>query len=83
MITRVTCPPAMVGRVIVGPSKVRRNYFRIVSERGGSGRIEKFDLVSGTWSLAPESVTFNEVWSAPVVPAVAWSRINCHSPAAA
>jgi hypothetical protein len=83
MITRVTCPPATVGRVIVGPSKVRRGYFRIVSERGGSGRIEKFDLVSGTWSPAPESVTFHDVWSAPVVPAVAWSRINCHPHAAA
>ena len=77
MITKVICPVAMAGRVIVGPSKVRRNYFRIVSERGGSGRIEKFDLVSGTWLAAPESVTFNDVWSAPVVPAVAWSRISC------
>ena len=77
MITKVICPTAMAGRVIVGPSKVRRNYFRIVSERGGSGRIEKFDLVSGTWLAAPESVTFNDVWSAPVVPAVAWSRISC------
>ena len=78
MITKVICPPAMAGRVIVGPSRVRRDYFRIVSERGGSGRIEKFDLVSGLWSLAPETVTFNDVWSAPVVQAVAWSRINCN-----
>lgn len=76
MITKISCPPATIGRVIVGPSKLRQGYFRIVSERGGSGRIEKFDLVSGTWSPASAGVTFNDVWSAPVVQAVAWSRIN-------
>jgi hypothetical protein len=75
MITKVTCPPASIGRVIVGPSKLRQSYFRIVSERGGSGRIEKFDRVTRTWSAAPDGVTFDEVWSAPVVPAVAWSQI--------
>lgn len=76
VITKVTCPPATIGRVIVGPSKLRRSYFRIVSERGGSGRIEKFDLVLRTWSTAPASVTFNDVWKAPVVAPVAWSRIS-------
>ena len=74
-MTRVTCPPATIGRVLVGPSRLRQNYFRIVSDRGGSGRIEKFDRVSCTWGPAPEGVTFNEVWSAPVVPAAAWTQI--------
>jgi hypothetical protein len=76
MITKIICPPVSAGRVMVGPSKVRQGYFRIVSEKNGSGRIEKFDLEARTWSAAPESVTFNEVWSAPLVPAVAWSRIS-------
>ena len=76
MKTKVTCPPVVAGRVVLGPSKVRQGYFRIVSERGGSGRIEKFDLVLRTWGPAPEGVTFNEVWNAPVVPAVAWSRLS-------
>lgn len=75
MKTRVTCPPAVVGRVVLGPSKVRQGYFRIVAERGGSGRIEKFDRSSGTWSAAPDDVTFSEVWSAPVMTAAAWSLI--------
>lgn len=69
MITRVNCPPVTVGRVVLGPSRVRQGYFRIVSERGGSGRIEKFDRLSRTWSPAPEGVTFGEVWSAPAVTA--------------
>jgi len=53
------------GRVLVGPKKLRGCYARIVADRDGSGRIETFDPVSGTWFPAPESVTFSEVWSAP------------------
>ncbi len=53
------------GRVLVGPKKLGSCYARIVADKDGSGRIETFDPVSGTWSLAPESVTFSEVWSAP------------------
>jgi hypothetical protein len=53
------------GRVLIGPKKLGSDYARIVSQKDGSGRIEKFDTVSGRWLPAPESVTFSEVWSAP------------------
>jgi hypothetical protein len=53
------------GRVLVGPKKLGRSYARIVAGKDGSGRIETFDSVSGTWSPAPENITFSEVWSAP------------------
>jgi hypothetical protein len=56
----------VAGRVVVGPKKLRSCYARIVSLKDGSGRIEKFDLASGTWSEAPASITFSEVWSAPL-----------------
>jgi len=56
-----------VGRVVVGPKKLRSCYARIVSLKDGSGRIEKFDLASRTWFEAPETITFSEVWSAPSV----------------
>jgi hypothetical protein len=54
-----------VGRVVVGPKKLRQCYARIVSGRDGSGRIECFDPMSRTWIPAPESITFSEIWSAP------------------
>ena len=57
----------VAGRVLVGPKKLRSCYARIISLKDGSGRIEKFDLVSRTWLEAPESITFSEVWSAPLV----------------
>lgn len=66
--TRLMHVDHIVGRVLVGPKKLRSCFARIISLKDGSGRIEKFDLVSRTWSEAPESVTFNEVWSAPPVP---------------
>lgn len=53
------------GRVFIGPKKLESGYARIVSQKDGSGRIEKFDTVSGRWLPAPESITFSEVWSAP------------------
>jgi hypothetical protein len=55
-----------VGRVLVGPKKLRSCY----------ARIEKFDLVTGTWSEALESPTFSEVWSAPSVPLLQWADID-------
>lgn len=58
----------MVGRVVVGPKKLRDGYARIVSQKDGSGRIEKLDVATGTWLDAHESVTFSEVWSAPPAP---------------
>ena len=64
-----------VGRVLVGPKKLRSCYARIVSQRDGTGRIEKFDLTTRTWFEAPESVTFSEVWSAPVVQSLLWAEI--------
>ena len=64
-----------VGRVLVGPKKLRSCYARIVSMRDGTGRIEKFDLATRTWFEAPESVTFSEVWSAPVVQSLLWAEI--------
>jgi hypothetical protein len=54
------------GRVLVGPKKLQSGYVRIVSLKDGSGRIEKLDTRSGAWLEAPESVTFGEVWSAPL-----------------
>jgi hypothetical protein len=75
MKIKITCPQPSIGRVLVGPGKVRAGYCRIVSERGGSGRIERFDPASGAWSVAPEHVTFNEVWNAPIIAPVAWSSI--------
>lgn len=56
---------SMAGRVLVGPKKLRNSYVRIVSHKDGEGRIEKFDLVSRTWSEAPAGITFGEIWSAP------------------
>ena len=56
------------GRVLLGPKKLASGYARIVSLKDGSGRIEKFDSASGAWLQAPESVTFGEVWSAPLAP---------------
>lgn len=64
------------GRVLVGPKKLRNSYVRIVSQRDGSGRIERYDHASASWSPAPESVTFSEVWSAPSVSAMAWADID-------
>ena len=66
----------VAGRVVVGPKKLRSCYARIVSQKDGSGRIEKFDLASGTWFEAHESITFSEVWSAPSVPLLQWADID-------
>lgn len=65
-----------VGRVVVGPRKVRGGYARIVGQKDGSGCIQSFDCTSRTWALAPASLTFGEVWSAPAVPALLWAQIG-------
>jgi hypothetical protein len=65
----------IVGRVLLGPKKIRGGYARIVSQKDGSGCIESFNLATRTWARAPESVTFGEVWSAPLVPPAAWALI--------
>jgi hypothetical protein len=54
------------GRVVMGPKRLRNCYARIVSLKDGSGCIERYDPRSGTWIPASESITFSEVWSAPV-----------------
>jgi hypothetical protein len=66
----------VVGRVLIGPKKVRGGYARIVSEKDGAGCIESFDVATQTWSKAPESVTFSDVWSAPLVPPSDWALIR-------
>jgi len=76
MMTKITNIANAPGRVLIGPKKVHSGYARIVSQRDGSGRIERFDLASRTWFLAPESVTFSEIWSAPSVPTLLWARIG-------
>jgi len=58
------------GRVVMGPKRLRNCYARIVSLKDGSGCIERYDPESGTWSPAPESITFGEIWSAPFAPAL-------------
>jgi hypothetical protein len=67
---------SVAGRVLVGPKKLRNCYARIVSQKDGSGRIEKLDAASGTWFEAHESITFSEIWSAPSVPASPWTDIE-------
>ena len=64
------------GRVLVGPKQLRSGYARIVSQKDGSGCIESYDVKSQTWSQAPESVTFDMVWSAPMISPVAWEIIR-------
>jgi hypothetical protein len=58
------------GRVVMGPKRLRNCYARIVSLKDGSGCIECYDPQSGTWSPAPENITFGEIWSAPFAPAL-------------
>jgi hypothetical protein len=52
---------------------VQAGYARIVALKDGSGCIECFDPVSRTWSLAPQSQTFDEVWAAPAAPPGMWA----------
>jgi hypothetical protein len=54
-----------VGRIVLGPRRVRNGYARIVANANGSGRIELFDARSGAWRDAAEKCTFSELWSAP------------------
>ena len=77
MTTRTIANSAyIVGRVLIGPRMVRGCYARVVSQKGGSGCIESFDPASRTWTAAPESVTFSDVWSAPPVSATVWALIG-------
>ena len=64
------------GRVLLGPRKLLGGYARIIALKDGSGRIEIFDAACRTWMLAPESVTFGDIWSAPSVPALQWAMVG-------
>ena len=66
----------LAGRVLIGPKKIEGGYARIVAHKDGSGCIECFDLASRTWSSAAQSVTFSEVWRAPLVAPELWARIG-------
>ena len=61
-------PDKTVGRVILGPRLVGKDYVRIVARADGSGRIELYDRKTGSWLDALESCTFSDVWSAPASP---------------
>jgi hypothetical protein len=64
------------GRVLLGPKILGNSYARIVSQRDGSGLIERFDPRTRSWLPAPESITFSEIWSAPTVPALLRASIE-------
>jgi hypothetical protein len=68
-VMRVASGP---GRVVMGPKSLRGCYARIVSLKDGSGCIERYNLESGTWRSAGESITFSEIWSAPPAPPLAF-----------
>ena len=63
MNVTIAHPLKTVGRVVLGPRRVRNGYARIVAKANGSGRIEIFDTKSGAWCEALEECTFGEVWS--------------------
>jgi hypothetical protein len=74
--TKIPGSAYIIGRVLIGPKKVRGGYARIVSGKDGCGCIESFNVASRTWSAAPESLTFDEVWSAALVPPADWALIR-------
>jgi len=67
------------GRVLVGPKKLGRIFVRIVSQRNGSGLIERYDQASSAWFPAPPTITFGDVWSAPDVPKLIWAELSPES----
>ena len=74
MKINVTGKVLVAGRVLLGPKKVHAGYARIVALKDGSGCIECFDDVSRTWTSAPQSLTFDEVWVAPAASPDLWAR---------
>lgn len=67
MKTAVMGKVLVAGRVLLGPKQVSVGYARIVALKDGSGCIECYDQMTGAWSPAPPSLTFNEVWTAAAV----------------
>lgn len=78
MKTMVTGSKFVPGKVVVGPRAIGRDYYRIVSQRDRSGRIEVFDRASRSWNPAPEDIAFIDVWRAPeavqLFVDLAWAR---------
>jgi hypothetical protein len=68
------------GKVVIGPRAIGDSFYRIVSMQDRSGRIESFDPQSRSWSAAPETVTFNDVWKGEPVSQFAMDKA-CASPA--
>jgi hypothetical protein len=67
MTTQVTGTKFRAGKVVIGPRAIGEGFYRIVSLQDRSGRIETYDPQSRSWSAAPETVTFNDVWKATPV----------------
>src|SRR5688572_12425995 len=67
MTTQVNATKFRPGKVVIGPRAIGDGFYRIVSLQDRSGRIETYDPHSRSWSAAPESVTFNDVWKASPV----------------
>jgi hypothetical protein len=74
MTTQVHGTKFRAGKVVIGPRAIGDCYYRIVSLQDRSGRIETFDPHSRSWSAAPESVTFNDVWKAEPVSQLALDK---------
>jgi len=77
MKNSVICRTVVAGRVVVGPKKMSTGYARIVARKDGSGCIESYDARSKTWVEASATITFDEVWRAPLVPLLVWAGIEC------
>jgi hypothetical protein len=60
----VTGTKFVAGKVFVGPKIIGDSYYRVVSQPDRSGRIEVLDRQTRSWSPAPETVAFNDVWKA-------------------
>jgi hypothetical protein len=58
-------PDKTVGRVVLGPRVLGKEYVRIVSRADGSGHIQLYDRKTQSWCDAFEQCTFSDVWSAP------------------
>ena len=66
----------MAGRIVCGPKILQDTVVRIVSEIDGTGRIEIFDGKSEHWALAPTSISFSDVWAAPLVSPILVEQIT-------
>jgi hypothetical protein len=60
-------PNKTVGRVVLGPRLVGKDYVRIVARADGSGHMERYDRNTASWRDALESCTFTDLWAAPAL----------------